>query len=68
MPRRFRSRRSKYWPARPGRRTRRARPGGAAADRPRGDDALSPLAGLRATLNAFCHFFAADPADSRPRP
>ncbi len=70
MHRRFPARRSRSWPAGPVRRARTARgpaaevppagPDGAAAA---GDDELSPLIGLRATLNAFCHFFAPDSAD-----
>ena len=72
MDRRFPTRRPPSWPAAPRRRGRTARaPAAGAAARPSPaaeDERLSPLPGLRATLNAFCFFFSPDSGDSSRRP
>jgi len=67
--------RSRAWPAGPARHPGSARGAAAAAapgtpsnrpgDGPFADDRL---AGLRATLNAFCYFFDADTGDAPPQP
>jgi len=74
MDRRCSNRRPRPWPA------AAARPAGGAGRgparvpalaRPKGaadEERLSPLPGLRATVNAFCYFFAPDSADPARRP
>ncbi len=70
MDHRSTHRRPRPWPAGASRRSRGAGrvPALAGPDGPAEEERLSPLPALRATVNAFCYFFAPDADDSARRP